>query len=125
LFNRFNLGRSASTEHLEGTATSTKTIARTSLTVKSTEKEPILPLHTSPSMPNFIRSSSSLLPNSDDDRHQGMVAIDIPDYIELDGLPKISAAADIEHGGLDHPPNESKTNKKNDSSNDEDEGIIV
>ena len=136
LFNRFNLGRSASTEHLEGTttATSIKSNARASVTAKATETETILPLHTSPSMPNFMRSVSSLLPRDDtipksnDGSRNGMVAIEIPDFIELDGPPM---TADIENGRLvDHPSNDTgirtkHKEKKNDIRSDDEEGIIV
>ena len=129
LFNRFNLGRSASTENLEGTTTSTKTNIRTHVAIKSDEKESLLQMHTSPSMPNFARSSSSILPREDvapklnDDTHNGMVAINIPDFIELDSP---SIPTDIEQGRFDYPTNDKRTSKKNDStSNDDDDGNLI
>ena len=108
---------------------STKTNIRTHVAIKSDEKESLLQMHTSPSMPNFARSSSSILPREDvgpklnDDTHNGMVAINIPDFIELDSP---SIPTDIEQGRFDYPTNDKRTSKKNDStSNDDDDGNLI
>ena len=139
LFNRFSLGRSASTEYLESTSAAAALLqranARASIAVKSTEHESILPLHTSPSMPNFIRSSSSLIPRADDEvpklsnnvstEHHGMMAMDVPDFIEVDDEPRTD---DLEQGRT-YDGNSIHTQNagihQNDENDDDDEGINV
>ena len=141
LFNRFSLGRSASTEHLEGGTTTANMVAtkpNTRGSVRSTDKEPVLPLHTSPSMPNFLRSSSSLLPredvvtkpNADSNNTEKVNIDDVPGIIEVDGaVPMITD--DIENGLLGRSSNDNvtstsrKTNDIDKHDHDEEDGIIV